>query len=118
MVGRLPYYKGLNTWSSCCLYQEKSLSSVSHGSPPPSKPHPVHPSRIFTLGYCNLPISLESDCYLYISTFPYTVDIYNLEPEKTVSGAVDIVAPDDWTGENLTRQVTIPPMEGGRIEHG
>jgi len=67
------------------------------------------------MGYCNLPIGLESDCYLYISTFPYTVDIYNLEPKKTVSGTIDIVVPDGWTGENLTRQVTIPPMGRERI---
>lgn len=83
--------------------------------PEPSRPHPCHPSRIFTLGYCKLPMGFESDCYRYISNFPYTVNVYNLDTEKTVSGTIEIVIQKEWKGENLIQKVTVPPMGRERI---
>jgi hypothetical protein len=90
-------------------------SHLSGPVPPPSKPHPSHPSRIFTLGYCKLPMGFESDCYRYIGSFPYTVDVYNLDPEKTASGTIEIVLPEKWTGESLVQKVTVAAMGRERI---
>ncbi|MCS6861791.1 MAG: hypothetical protein NZT92_15915 [Abditibacteriales bacterium] len=71
------------------------------------------PSRVVIVGYTDLPIDKERDCYTMdapLKPFTYMVDVYNFDAKANASGTVEVDAPVGWRVEQSKREVKLEPM--------